>query len=156
MSGRPITDPVRFHDSPTLVTGDPDDRDADDLEWPTETSSGPPNPPVTHIDPVTPVEPKKPQRLLTQVQTIDPTWDKPTQLLPEDLNRSSVVIGVYSTTSTDYINLSGDMGQLFSDTAGRIYPTDPIPLFDNYTGPIWVTAKNASAAITVSYWAVTK
>ena len=136
-----------------LRLGDTTDDDAQVLDSLVQSEHEPPE--VT--DAITPalapdpVLAKRPTRLIAGTISIPATWLVPTLLLPEDLNRISLMITV-DTVAPAYV----EIGDNPSNLVGRIYLTpEPTVILPGHTGAVWVSTANASAVSRISYWAVT-
>lgn len=145
-------------DSPTfgpLHTGDTHDDDGQILDALFEQNSNPPAPPVTPI--VTPVlrDPKIPTRLMSIRQLIDPTWLRPTMILPEDCDRQSLTLRVTSpnTTATDGVVI---LSEVHGSTVGKGFLAhgQDLTLY-NHTGALYVLGAGA-ASVYLDVWSVTK
>lgn len=118
----------------------------------------PPDKAASITDPEGPLPspPRRPTRVLTGTVLVDPAYDKPTLLLPVDLNRTRFSIAVQPTADGGFINMADDPAKLELDPgAGRIYLTPIVDVLSGHTGAIWVAARNTVSAVQVSYWAVT-
>lgn len=148
-------------ESPTLHTGDIHDDDAAVFESFVSEHNEPPTPQEALISAGANADvydqPRaRVTRFITGSIALDPLW-LPFQALPEDPNRIALNITVQTTVATDYILVSDDPGQLQTAFgAGRLYPNDDPSMFTGHTGRVVISALGASAAVIVSWWAVTK
>lgn len=135
------------------LAGDWSDDDGQVISDLVEPQNEPLPPPAnTMVEPVT-AAPPRPGRLLCGTLTIDTGW-APTLLLPPDPLRRHVVIQNNSETATDGLRVADDPGKLHAASAcGMVYAANPLRLED-YTGAVWVTAVDAAAAVSCSWWAV--
>ncbi|HXK37031.1 MAG TPA: hypothetical protein VJ553_05625 [Candidatus Paceibacterota bacterium] len=87
-----------------IYGGNTSDDDPQVIDSLFQESQTPPDPAASITDPAgpLPVPPRRPTRILTGNILLQPTWDKPTLLLPEDLNRKRIAIAV-EPTRRDYI-----------------------------------------------------
>lgn len=106
-------------------------------------------------------DPPRVTRMLSSELILDPAAQQtPTQLLTADMNREYLFLRVESSnaTATDGIRFSDDQGTV--KTGGKVLHGKTLQM-DPHTGPIYVWTCGAgangvaSAAVSVSYWAVT-
>lgn len=138
---------------PTLA-GDWKDDDGQVFADLVEPQANPlPVPDQVMVEPVT-QRPPRPGRLMCGSMTADPTWP-PMLVLPADPDRKSVTIQNNSATATDSIRVADESGKLQNLVGGGlVFPANPLTLL-GYTGPVWLSASQAVAPVSVSYWAVT-
>lgn len=99
--------------------------------------------------------PVRTDRLMSGTATYDPAW-APILLMPADAYRTSITVQNNSATATDGLRVADDFGKCMGAVgAGLVYPANPLVL-RNYTGPVWVSAAGAAAAVSVSFWSVTE
>lgn len=142
-----------------LHVGEVNDKDARVIDEDNREVDAPPTPVVQRI--VTPelVPVKACTKLLTVTQACDPQWGSQpnmppfVQLLPADANRRGLTLRVYSPTAvlTDYVIIADDQSKLqgIAASGAPLYHGDNIDLND-YTGPIFVTAKGSSAITNIT------
>jgi hypothetical protein len=135
-----------------LVVGNVNDDDAAVIDSLVEQAPEPPAPVVEPIDATPLITPPVPTRLLSVRQSVDPTWQSPTLLMPADNKRKSLSIRVESDTATDGVVIMSDV----RNGAGlaRLYPGTLLTL-DHHTGGVRVMAVGA-AAVNVNVWSVTE
>jgi hypothetical protein len=88
-------------------------------------------------------------------------FTSPTQILPADPNRKSLVLTAFSSAASptalvEYIEISDENGKVAGSSGFNLRPgKDPITLTD-YTGALWaMPASTITAAIELSWVAVT-
>lgn len=137
-----------------LNLGNTSDDDPEVIDSLVQTVSEPPKPQVEPI--VTPALPLpvKPNRLFSVRQTVDPSWDRPTLILPEDTRRKFLRINVTSPTDV------ADDGVVIIDHVGASTGR-PVVMhgadieLPGYTGAVFAIA-TGSAAVYVDCWSVTE
>lgn len=149
------SEPLQANTPRPTLAGDWHDDDGQVIDDLVQPQANPLPPPAT--DKTVPVteRPARVGRLIGGTGTWDPQW-QPFLALPADPRRKSVTIQNNSTTATDGVRIADDSGKCQSGTgAGVVYPANPLTLL-GYTGPVWISAAPAAAAVTVSMWAVTE
>lgn len=143
------------------IAGDSHDKDAETLDSMYRDAANPPAAITLPVESNIPlIRPKPISRIMSGRMTIAPT-DAPVPLLPADPNRTHLVVRMFTTVATDSLRLADDPGKLqapanqLSQQCYSIYPTFA---YDNneHSGPVWVSAADASAAVVVSWAATTE
>lgn len=145
-----------------LNLGNTADDDAQVLDSLVQTESTPPTPPVQHIVTQPLPDPVIPTRLMSVRQTVDAAWNTPTQLLPADPRRVSLVIRCRQTSggaADDGIYVMSDLntgtGMAVLQAAGTTQ-TAPTSLdLSGHTGAVYAKTSGANSVI-VDVWSVTK
>lgn len=143
------------------IAGDSHDKDAETLDSMYRDAAAPPAAITLPLaDNVPMIKPKAITRIMSGRVTLAPT-DAPIPLLPADPNRKHLVVRVFTTVATDSIRLADDPGKLQAPTnqlSQQSYSVYPNFSYDNndHTGPIWASARDASAAVVVSWAATTE
>lgn len=151
--------------NPTFVpvfTGDPNDDDALYVDQLVKQQAGP-------IDPAASAalvndkskQPEKPTRLLTGFAIYSVAID-PSMLLPPDLNRSNLLVSVYSATPGDSIYIADDLSKLGNITGGsglayRLTTANSPYTLSGFTGALYfVVLSGITGPINISWASVTK
>jgi hypothetical protein len=148
---------------PPKIAGDPHDDDGQIIDEMFVNTDAPApmqadTPAVTHVTP-----PRRPTLLLSGFQVIDlNNLNTPFQIAGADPDRIDTLVQLNGANAVDSIRIADAENKLFypaaagtSGLAGRLFVNKEWhPTL--HTGAIWVIGTDISAAVTVSYWMVTK
>jgi hypothetical protein len=142
------TYPASDASSMPLVTGNPNDDDAEVFQAYLEAAANPPLP-VEQKEVVNPnVKQEMPSLLMTETQTFDPTWGIPVLIAPRDTRRKSITVTVFSSSATDYLRLADDNGKVSTDRGSfRVYSANPWS--GPHTGAVWGFLPSTASGLVV-------